>query len=89
MEQGKWVAVKDRNIQGFILETNFYDAMVYVIQDGKPKGEQKFACHRLVEIATLLKPEEEEELKRLHINMALDTDDKAWLTKLSEAEGSK
>ncbi|GLY11375.1 hypothetical protein [Pseudobacillus badius] len=89
IEVGKWVSIRNRNAIGFILESTNYDAMVCVIQDGKATGDQRFNYSQLTEMTSVIMVEEEEDLKRLHINMALDTGDKEWLTELSQAEGSK
>lgn len=86
---GNWVSIRNRNATDFILEANYSDVVVYVFQDGKDKGKQRFAHHQLIELSDVIMPEEEEELRRLHINMALDTDDREWLKSLVEAEESK
>lgn len=89
IEVGNWVSIRNRNATGFILEVTYNDAMVFVIQDGKIKGKQRFQHHQLIRSDDKLLPGELDDLKRLHINMALDTNDREWLKRLTEAEESK
>lgn len=89
LTEGKWVSIHNRNAIGFIVEIGYSDVDVYVIQDGKAKGNKKFSHSQLTEIGSVLTLEDQEALKYQYTNMALDTDDRAWLRMLTEAEESK
>ncbi|KIL79552.1 hypothetical protein [Bacillus badius] len=84
-----WVKIKNQKAIGFVLDSDYNNCMVYVIRDGKSEGEKRFSHHQVEPLDSELTSEDAATLKRLHINMALDTNDREWLKSLVEAEESK
>ncbi|UAT29452.1 hypothetical protein K7T73_12665 [Bacillus badius] len=89
MKEESWVKIKNQKAIGFVLDSDYNSCMVYVIRDGKPEGEKRFSHYQVHPLNNELVPEDAATLKHLHINMALDTNDREWLKSLVEAEESK
>ncbi|WP_156187036.1 hypothetical protein [Bacillus sp. FJAT-27231] len=83
--EGKWVDITSYNAKGFILESDSYGALVCVVKNGKVEGEKRFSHHQLAEADSQLLSEDMKDLVRLHINMALDSEDKSWFRALTDS----
>ena len=82
--EGKWVEIKSYNAKGYVLESDAYGALICVIKNGIIEGEKRFSHHQLAEADSQLLSEDAKDLIHLHINMALDSDDKSWFRALTD-----
>lgn len=89
---GEWVAIKRRpGAMGFILEWNYQNCVIYVIDNGEDKGARIFSHHSFYSVGVTLTADDYKDLHYQHINMALDTQDRDWFSELhgKQTEGSK
>lgn len=82
--KGSWVEIKYQNANGYVLESDSYGALVCVIKAGRIEGEKRFSHHQIAEADSNLGSEDARSLTDLHINMALDSDDKVWFGSLTD-----
>ncbi|MEK4029081.1 MULTISPECIES: hypothetical protein [Bacillaceae] len=83
-KEGSWVEIKHHNAKGYVLESDDYGALVCVIKNGKAEGEKRFSHHQLDRADSELLSEDAKALTHLHINMALDSEDKSWFHSLTD-----